>query len=91
MELTQNQHTCVSNPGCASITFTSSTDEISRHAPTSTAPKASDEFCVVAEYDCPGMERAGLEKGVLALTKGQRMIVFDDTQEHWWRARDDKG
>ena len=48
------------------------------------APKK--EFEVVAVYDYPGME-----KGDLALKKGERIIVFDDSREHWWRARNNKG
>lgn len=37
-------------------------------------------------YDYPG-----IEKGDLALKKGERIVVFDDTREHWWRARSSKG
>lgn len=48
-------------------------------------PKASD-FDVVAMYDYPGLER-----GDLALIKGQKVVVFDNTREYWWRARDNKG
>ena len=50
-----------------------------------TAPKAND-FDVVAMYDYPGLER-----GDLALLKGQKVTVFDDSREYWWRARDDRG
>lgn len=50
-----------------------------------TAPQCN-EFDVVAMYDYPGLER-----GDLALIKGQKVTVFDDTREYWWRARDDKG
>ena len=37
-------------------------------------------------YDYPG-----IEKGDLPLCKGQKVIIFDDSRDHWWRARDDKG
>ena len=50
-----------------------------------TAPKPN-EFDVVAMYDYPGLER-----GDLALIKGQKVTVFDDSREYWWRARDDRG
>lgn len=46
----------------------------------------ANEFDVVAMYDYPGLER-----GDLALIKGQKVTVFDDTREYWWRARDDRG
>ena len=41
---------------------------------------------MIAMYDYPG-----IEKGDLPLCKGQKVIIFDDTRDHWWRARDDKG
>jgi len=46
----------------------------------------TNEFDVVAMYDYPGLER-----GDLALVKGQKVTVFDDSREYWWRARDSKG
>lgn len=48
------------------------------------APKS--EFEVVAMYSYQG-----LENGDLALEKGQRVIVFDSSREHWWRARNNRG
>ena len=50
-----------------------------------TAPQPND-FDVIAMYDYPGLER-----GDLPLIKSQKVTVFDDTREYWWRARDDKG
>ena len=44
------------------------------------------EFDVIAMYDYPGLER-----GDLPLVKGQKVTVFDDSREFWWRARDAKG
>lgn len=46
----------------------------------------TNEFEVIAMYDYPGLER-----GDLPLIKGQKVTVFDDSREYWWRARDDKG
>ena len=37
-------------------------------------------------YDYPGIER-----GDLPLQKDQKVTVFDDSRDHWWRARNDKG
>ena len=48
-------------------------------------PKASD-FEVLATYDYPGLER-----GDLPFIKGQKVVVFDDSREYWWRARDSRG
>ena len=45
-----------------------------------------NEFEVVAMYDY-----AGLEHGDLALTKGSKVIVYDDSRQYWWRARDETG
>ena len=44
------------------------------------------EFEVIAMYDY-----AGQEQGDLALVKGSKVIVFDDSRQYWWRARDDRG
>ncbi len=44
------------------------------------------EFEVIAMYDYPG-----LEKGDLPLCKGQRVVIFDDSREYWWRARNNNG
>ena len=49
-------------------------------------PPELTEFEVIAKYDY-----TGLEKGDLSLVKGQRVIVFDDSREYWWRARDEYG
>jgi hypothetical protein len=37
-------------------------------------------------YDYPG-----IEKGDLPLTKGQTVFIFDNSRDHWWRAKDDRG
>lgn len=37
-------------------------------------------------YDYPGIER-----GDLPLQKDQKVTVFDDSRDHWWRARNEKG
>ena len=49
-------------------------------------PAKLTDFEVIAMYDYPGLER-----GDLPLTKGQRVVVFDDSREYWWRARNEQG
>lgn len=53
--------------------------------PPSIDPKGKD-FQVIAMYDYPGIER-----GDLPLQKDQKVTVFDDSRDHWWRARNEKG
>ena len=33
----------------------------------------------------------GIEKGDLPMIKGERVIIFDSSREHWWRARNMQG
>ena len=49
-------------------------------------PPRHSEFEVIAMYDYPGLER-----GDLPLVKGQRVVVYDDSREYWWRARSEYG
>lgn len=49
-------------------------------------PPSMKEFEVIAMYDY-----AGVEKGDLPLRKGQKVMIFDYSRDHWWRARNDKG
>ena len=44
------------------------------------------EFEVIAMYNY-----AGQEQGDLALVKGTKYVVFDDSRQYWWRARDERG
>ena len=37
-------------------------------------------------YDYPG-----IEKGDLPLHKGQKVFIFDNSRDHWWRARNENG
>ena len=45
-----------------------------------------EEFEVIAlfEYMAP-------ESGDLRLSKGERVVIFDNQREHWWKARNSKG
>lgn len=31
------------------------------------------------------------ESGDLALSKGERVIIFDNQRQHWWKARNNRG
>ena len=31
------------------------------------------------------------ESGDLRLQKGERVVIFDNQREHWWKARNSKG
>ena len=37
-------------------------------------------------YDYPG-----IEKGDLPLHRGQKVFIFDNSTDHWWRARNENG